>query len=82
FQSGIANLSPDDIESITVLKDAAASAIYGASAANGVIVNKTKTGKAGKAKYNVSANFGINERPKSNLNMMNSLEKNQYEKQV
>ncbi|MGQ2119033.1 SusC/RagA family TonB-linked outer membrane protein [Ornithobacterium rhinotracheale] len=82
FQSGIGNLSPDDIESITVLKDAAASAIYGARAANGVIVIKTKSGKAGKVKYNVSATFGMNERPKSNLSMMNSLEKIQFEKEV
>lgn len=41
-QSSIAGLSPNDIESITILKDAAATAIYGARAANGVIVVTTK----------------------------------------
>lgn len=47
-QSSIAGLSPNDIESITILKDAAATAIYGARAANGVIVVTTKRGKTGK----------------------------------
>lgn len=44
-QSSIAGLSPNDIESITILKDAAATAIYGARAANGVIVVTTKEEK-------------------------------------
>ena len=47
-QSSIAGLSPNDIESITILKDAAATAIYGARAANGVIVVTTKRGRTGK----------------------------------
>lgn len=47
YQSAIAGLNPADIESITVLKDAAATAIYGARAANGVIVITTKNGRAG-----------------------------------
>ncbi len=51
-------LNPDDIESVTVLKDAAASAIYGARAANGVIQVTTKKGK-GKTKISYSGNFGI-----------------------
>ena len=45
--SGIGNISPDDIESITVLKDAAATAVYGSRAANGVIVITTKRGTVG-----------------------------------
>lgn len=49
-QSSIAGLNPADIADITVLKDAAATAIYGARAANGVIVITTKNGKAGKTK--------------------------------
>lgn len=44
----ISDLNPDDIESVQVLKDAASTAIYGARAANGVIIVKTKSGKAGK----------------------------------
>ncbi|WP_299534825.1 TonB-dependent receptor [Ulvibacterium sp.] len=50
-------LSPDDIETTTVLKDAAAASIYGARAANGVIVYTTKQGKKGKRKTNVTLNI-------------------------
>ncbi len=82
FMSGIGNISPDNIESITVLKDAAACAIYGARAANGVIVVKTKSGKVGKPTYNVTAHFGITSRPQNNIRMMNSAEKIQFEKEV
>jgi TonB-linked SusC/RagA family outer membrane protein len=51
-------LSPDDIESITVLKDASATAIYGSRGANGVIVITTKKGTAGAAKVSLDASFG------------------------
>lgn len=54
---GISNLNPDDIESMTVLKGASASALYGSDAANGVIVITTKKGKAGKAVINYSSSF-------------------------
>ncbi len=50
-QSSIAGLSPNDIESITILKDAAATAIYGARAANGVIVVTTTRGRTGKTNH-------------------------------
>jgi TonB-dependent SusC/RagA subfamily outer membrane receptor len=53
YSSSIAGINPADIESVTVLKDAAATAIYGARAANGVIVITTKRGKAGKTKVKV-----------------------------
>lgn len=52
-------LNPDDIESITVLKDASATAIYGARAANGVIVVTTKKGAAGKAKITVGSSVAV-----------------------
>jgi TonB-linked SusC/RagA family outer membrane protein len=53
-------VNPDDIESVTVLKDAASSAIYGARAANGVILITTKRGKSeGKASFSYSGYFGI-----------------------
>ncbi len=52
-------INPNDIESITVLKDAAASALYGSRAANGVIVITTKQGKAGKPIINFKASVGI-----------------------
>jgi TonB-linked SusC/RagA family outer membrane protein len=53
-------IDPNDIESISVLKDASASAIYGARAAAGVILVTTKQGTAGKTKINVSSYYGIN----------------------
>ena len=53
-------LDPSDIESISVLKDASASAIYGARAAAGVILVTTKQGKAGKTSINFSTYYGIN----------------------
>lgn len=56
--SPMANINPNDIESITVLKDATATAIYGARAANGVIVVTTKKGAQGKARFNFSAKAG------------------------
>ena len=77
--SGIGNISPDDVESITILKDAAAAAIYGSRAANGVIVIKTKRGRVGKSYINVQSSFAISEAPKNRLEMMNSEEKIAFE---
>ncbi|MDB5110130.1 MAG: TonB-dependent receptor plug [Mucilaginibacter sp.] len=61
----------DDIESIQVLKDASASAIYGSRAANGVIIITTKQGKKGAAKITFSAKYGIQKLPKK-WDVMNS----------
>ena len=80
--SGIGNISPDDVESITILKDAAAAAIYGYRAANGVIVIKTKRGRAGKSYINVQSSFAISEAPKNRLEMMNSEEKIAFERSL
>lgn len=55
----LTNLNPQAIENITVLKDAASAAIYGARAANGVILVTTKQGKAGRAKLTYDYNLGI-----------------------
>jgi len=52
-------INPDDIESIDVLKDASATAIYGSRGANGVIIITTKNGKAGVSKVSLSTNVGI-----------------------
>jgi TonB-linked SusC/RagA family outer membrane protein len=60
-QSPFANINPNDIESITVLKDAAATAMYGSRAGNGVIIVKTKKGVAGKTKLDVSASQSVNQ---------------------
>ncbi len=56
--SGIDALNPNDIESIEVLKDAASGAIYGARAANGVVLVTTKQGKSGKAQINYDFSYG------------------------
>lgn len=76
----ISGINPDDIADITILKDAAATAIYGARAANGVIVITTKKGKKGPMAINFSANSFIAQRPDfSKLNLMNAEEKVNFE---
>lgn len=76
YNSSIGGLNPQDIADITILKDAAATAIYGARAANGVIVITTKRGKAGKMEVNLSSNTSFISRPDfGKLNLMNSNEK-------
>ena len=57
-QDGMESVNPNDIESIEVLKDAASGAIYGARAANGVILVTTKKGKQGKASINYNFSYG------------------------
>ena len=57
-QNGMESVNPTDIESIEVLKDAASGAIYGARAANGVILVTTKKGKQGKAQINYNFSYG------------------------
>lgn len=54
----LAGINPSDIESISVLKDAAATSIYGANASNGVIIITTKRGRAGKTRMNVGYSYG------------------------
>jgi TonB-linked SusC/RagA family outer membrane protein len=56
---GISNLNPDDIESISVLKGASASALYGSQAGNGVILITTKKGKSGTTKVDFSSSFTV-----------------------
>lgn len=59
--NALSTLNPNDIESVTVLKDAAAASIYGSRAANGVILVTTKSGQAGKTKFSVRAKYGISQ---------------------
>lgn len=69
----LAELNPNDIESIEVLKDAAAAAIYGSRATNGVVIITTKSGKQGVSRLDVTANFGVQYLPyKSKLDMADS----------
>ncbi|WP_312923003.1 SusC/RagA family TonB-linked outer membrane protein [Empedobacter brevis] len=58
----LASMNPDDIESVTVLKDAVSTAVYGADAGSGVIIVTTKSGRKGAAKFNFSSSIGWNDR--------------------
>ena len=82
MQDGVGNIMPDDIESISILKDASAAAIYGARAANGVIVITTKKGFRTKTQVSYSGTYNCAIAPVNNLNFMNSAEKLQYERSI
>lgn len=78
-QSILSSINPNDIESMTILKDAAASSLYGSRAANGVIIITTKKGKEGKTHVNYDMQMGwSNIAKKSALETMNSAELKQY----
>lgn len=78
-----ATINPNDIESITVLKDAAAAAAYGSRAANGVILVQTKSGKEGKSQFDARAKFGINWlQSDSDFRMMTPEELLSYQRQA
>ena len=74
--NGIDYLNPGDIESIDVLKDAASSAIYGARAANGVVLITTKSGKEGKLNISLDAYYGF----QNSANTLDMLNADQYKK--
>ncbi len=79
--NAIAGINPQDIERIDVLKDAAATALYGTRAANGVIVVTTKSGRVGKTKVSYNANFTYRRRPRytdSKIDLMDSNERIQF----
>ncbi|MBS1565432.1 MAG: SusC/RagA family TonB-linked outer membrane protein, partial [Bacteroidetes bacterium] len=76
MSNGIAGLNPDDIEDITFLKDASATALYGVRAANGVIVITTKRGKVGRTSINFRTDQSITEKPGYNRQyLMNSAQR-------
>lgn len=71
--SSVAGINANDIETFDILKDAAATALYGARAMNGVVVITTKKGRAGKPIVNYTGNFSTQLKPQySNYNIMNS----------
>ncbi|MEJ7766385.1 MAG: TonB-dependent receptor [Chitinophagaceae bacterium] len=72
-RTGMDNINPNDIESMTILKDASSSAIYGSRAANGVIVVTTKRGKAGQPVLSLDVRYGI-QRKSNRPDLMNSRE--------
>ena len=69
-QSVLSTLNPDDIESMTVLKDAAAASLYGSRAANGVVIITTKSGKEGKTRVSYNGEVGWSKMAVDQYNMM------------
>ena len=69
FDGDIATINTQDIESMTVLKDAASTSLYGARGANGVIIITTKKGKVGTVKVSFDGRVGINQRATSNYDV-------------
>lgn len=79
----IAMLNPNDIENITVLKDAAAASVYGSRAANGVILVTTKSGKEGKSRFTVRAKYGVSSLANDNdYGVMSGQELLSYQRQA
>lgn len=83
--NAISGINPEDIERVDILKDAAATALYGTRAANGVIVVTTKKGQIGKAHLSYSVQTKLIQRPRytdGNINLMNSQERVQFGKDL
>lgn len=78
--TGSGLLNPSDIETMTILKDAASTAIYGSEGANGVILVTTKGAKSGKMQINASVKLGVSTLNNGNLKMMNGAELYDYYK--
>ena len=77
------SISPSDIESVTVLKDASSTSIYGARAANGVVVITTKRGRSlDTAKVTFRTQLGFSRLAQDNWSLMNTSERIQYEKEI
>ena len=71
-------LNPQDIEGLTILKDAASTAIYGSAGANGVVVVTTKSSRSGKLRVSASVRAGLSSLTNGNLRMMNGAELYDY----
>lgn len=83
--NAITGLNPQDIERLDVLKDAAATALYGTRAANGVIVITTKKGRTGKPQVSYSATATVHKRPyytDRKINLMNSKERVEFSQKL
>lgn len=82
ISGNISNLNPDEIEDISILKDAASTSLYGSRAANGVVLVTTKRGKAGQSSVSFNAYAGLQEVPmKGRLQMMDAVEFAQFKKE-
>jgi TonB-linked SusC/RagA family outer membrane protein len=75
--TAVTGISPDEIESIDILKDAASAAIYGSRAANGVVMIRTKRGRAGRPRFSFNVHTGLQESAKK-LELLNSREFVEY----
>lgn len=75
-------INPEDIESVTVLKDASAKALYGSRGSNGVIVITTKKGKKGRLSIGYSSQYGFSTLTQPTFEMMNSRERLRFEEEV
>lgn len=82
FMNGLGSIPPGDIESISILKDASATAIYGSQAAGGVIVVTTKRGNEGRLRLNYSSNITLTTAPPRDVNLMSAREKIDFEKEL
>ncbi|MCF0063062.1 TonB-dependent receptor [Dyadobacter chenwenxiniae] len=77
------NLNPNDIETISILKDAAATAIYGARGSNGVVLITTKSAKDGKTSLNISVDYGIQNVPEGRkTKVLNGQDFAQFKREV
>ncbi|CAN5165756.1 SusC/RagA family TonB-linked outer membrane protein [soil metagenome] len=78
----MANINPNDIENVTILKDAAATSLYGSRGANGVVLITTKRGKSGGSTITARAQYGVTVKNTGNFNMMNGQQAWQYERDM
>ncbi|MEZ5072967.1 MAG: SusC/RagA family TonB-linked outer membrane protein [Bacteroidales bacterium] len=79
----LTGINPEEIESISILKDASSTALYGSRGANGVILIETKSAKAGKTEINFSAYRGVQKLPqRGRVDMMNGQEFAQFKKET
>ena len=74
YSGDISAINPNDIESVTVLKDAASTALYGNKAANGVILITTKRGKIGEGQLSVNASYGVLSRAQPEYDMIDAFD--------
>ncbi len=83
IETGVfSTLNPSDFESVTVLKDASSTAIYGSRGSNGVIVITSKRGKAGRVVFSANTQFGFSNRTSPKFEMLNSPQRLQFEEEV
>ena len=78
----LASINPEDIESVSVLKDAASASLYGSRAANGVVLITTKRGKQGKTQFTFKANTGFSRVATNSYELMNASEAFDYQREA